>query len=135
MIKRDDLNNLKCILEKLKACEPNQGIHCINTNLTENEFKRLSDIFENLNCAKYIEYDNAPDVLSPNIKVHSIDFDETISAQEKNIEKTEIEINLAKSNIEANELNIKNSKSNKLLTIINIIMGVLNLGLLAIQIL
>ncbi len=50
-------------------------------------------------------------------------------------EKEELEIKLAKSNIKANELNIKNARKNTFFTWVNIAFGVLNLVLLAIQIL
>ena len=62
--------------------------------------------------------------------------------EEDKIEKTnkdnkikETEFKLAKSNIKANELNEKNSKFNKWTTIFNIIIGLLNIGLLIWQIL
>ncbi|UKM66596.1 hypothetical protein GSB9_03186 [Flavobacteriaceae bacterium GSB9] len=51
------------------------------------------------------------------------------------IEKSVSELNLAESNIKANKLNEKNSKFNKYSTIANIIIGLLNAGLLIWQIL
>lgn len=61
------------------------------------------------------------------------EFDQKI-ANEKT-EKERIELELAKSNIEANELNKKVERRNKRETIINIILGFLNLTILAWQVL
>ena len=49
-------------------------------------------------------------------------------------EKEEVELRLALSNIEANKLNAKVAKRNKYSTLVNIIIGALNLGLLFWQI-
>ncbi|WP_445721626.1 hypothetical protein [Flavobacterium sp.] len=60
----------------------------------------------------------------------------------KQREKENLELKLAKSNLEANKVNKKNAKSNeknerknRITTWINIIMGILNIGLLLLQIL
>lgn len=59
-------------------------------------------------------------------KIERIEKEKTI--KEKEIKK--IELNLAKSNIKANKLNEKNSCFNKWTTIVNIIIGLLNIGIL-----
>lgn len=51
----------------------------------------------------------------------------------ENLEKNIIELKLSESNIRANELNEKNSKRNKRETIINIVLGIINIGLLIYQ--
>lgn len=49
------------------------------------------------------------------------------------VESLEINFKLAESSIDANELNKKNSKFNKYATIINIILGIINISLLLYQ--
>ncbi len=49
-------------------------------------------------------------------------------------ERVQIELDLAKSNIEANRLNKENYRFNRIATIINIIIGALNIGLILWQI-
>ncbi len=49
------------------------------------------------------------------------------------VESLEINFKLAESSIDANELNKKNSKFNKHATIINIILGIINISLLLYQ--
>lgn len=63
-----------------------------------------------------------------------------VSLDEKNEEieskeRANIEFELAKSNIEANRLNIKVAKRNKKETVINIILGLINIGILIWQLL
>lgn len=51
----------------------------------------------------------------------------------RNIESFDTELKLAESNIKANRLNEKNSNFNKLATVVNIILGVINVALLIYQ--
>jgi replicative superfamily II helicase len=61
--------------------------------------------------------------------------------EEKKIKKEEFEFELAKSNLAANKLNkkiakrnLKNEKNNKVTTWINIVLGIINIGLLIWQV-
>jgi predicted transcriptional regulator len=51
------------------------------------------------------------------------------------IENEELEIRLAKSNIEANELQKRNSKRNNVAMWINLFVGIINLGIIILQLL
>ncbi|WP_203293887.1 hypothetical protein [Luteirhabdus pelagi] len=63
-------------------------------------------------------------------------------AEQENREKENLELELAKSNLEANKLNkkiakqnAKNEKNNRIATWINVVIGIINIGLLIWQIL
>ena len=117
--------------------------------LLKQDFKVFQNIFKELNVGKIsLEEDNS--WIKPNI--NSIIFQRnggfTKKAQDlvdksdraklkeiKNTEREDLEIELAKSNIKANKLNKKVAKRNKRETIINIILGFLNVALLIWQLL
>jgi len=106
------------------------------------EFKRLLNIIKYVNCAKVIDSDFS-DTVDINENTNDFKnnggfktyFQEELKRIEKKEEREKLETALAKSNIEANTLNIENASKNKWFTWINIAIGVLNLILLAIQIL
>lgn len=114
-------------------------INCSDNKL---EFKRLSNIIKYLNCANVIG-ENISVSIEKNENTNEFRnnggfksyFQEQLKRIEKEKEREKIETDLAKSNIEANTLNIENARKNKWHTGINIAIGVLNLILLALQLL
>ena len=150
-IKPTDSKALDFILEKIIETEYQLFADCIadtefvldlNKNEVEYEFKRLLYIIKYFDCAKtniddkwpYVERNHNTKTFKQNGGFEKAIQDELAKIEKEN-ERKKLETDLAKSNIEANTLNIENARKNKWHTGINIAIGVLNLILLALQLL
>ena len=106
------------------------------------ESERIVSILEFYDCAKIKRRDDG-NIIEKNAHTKKFRehggfeniYQDELNRLEKLKEKETLETDLAKSNIEANVLNIENARKNKWYTWINIIIGVLNLVLLALQLL
>jgi hypothetical protein len=104
----------------------NAGESVVKTQLRSNSLSYFDGFFKATSLTKlYLENQGG----------FTSEHEEYLSRKEKENKREKLEIDLAKSNIEANTLNIENASKNKWFTWINIAIGVLNLVLLAIQIL
>ena len=157
-IKPTDSKALDFILDKILETEYQLFADCIadtefvldlNKNEVEYEFKRLLYIVKYFDCAKtnidnqwpYVERNHYTKIFKQNGGFEKAIQDELAKIEKEN-EREQIELNLAKSNLEANELNksiaAKNDKNETRNTVgmwVNIVIGVLNLVLLALQLL
>ncbi|KGL59032.1 hypothetical protein [Polaribacter sp. Hel1_85] len=135
----------------LKHLSENNNGKLIDISEIEENKEQLKSVIKDLKEREFIETEPYP----PNVKIN----DGWVSAGDSekpekckikflgieyldNLERSIIELNLAESNIKANNLNKniakkneKNEKFNKFSTISNIIIGLLNVGLLIWQIL
>ena len=151
MIDKLDIDILDHILDSIIESGSNLnyrqfGKHDYFKNLDDekqkHEFQRLIDYFEKYNCARIRQHGYFNSLEKNQISQRFKDkggfngvYQEELNKIKKEEEKEKLETNLAKSNIDANTLNIENASKNKWFTLINIAIGVLNLVLLAIQIL
>jgi hypothetical protein len=110
------------------------------------EFKRLMYFFKHFGCGVPKNDGGLSEWISPNLVSaqfkHSGGFEKAYGDLQKQNENKQLELDLAKSNLAANKLNKKiakqnekNEKFNKKSTIVNVIIGVLNVGLIVWQIL
>ena len=126
VITPDDLAEAGIIKEQ-KGFEINPAINTVN------EFKRYLYI---LNKHKVCDCVSLMDNIHVRSNEYTLQFKnlggfKQVYADFKKQEKREnLEFELAESNIRANELNIKVAKRNKRETIINIIIGLINIGIL-----
>lgn len=120
------------IIKEQKGLEINSTINIVN------EFKRYLYVLDNYKVCDCV---SAMDMLSVRSNEYTLQFKnlggfERLYADLKKQEKREdLEFELAKSNIQANKLNKKAAKRNKRETIINIVLGLINIGILIWQVL
>ena len=133
------------ILELCKKSSPNIDFKYLRDNWIKgfnekfllsdrDELIRLSSIIESFDCAEIFNDSFSPIFIKRNSK--TLQFEKQGGFKNeylKLVEKSRIEnieLKLAESNIKANKLNKKVAKRNKNETIINIIIGLINIGIL-----